>query len=396
MEVPTSNYIDLHLPSDKAPSDPKSMNTISFSEAASAMYWSSKEKALNKKERNYYGGMPNVIIEPKLTAAVGTKDPINYNQTDTGLFGTIYEAWANHLNVRTCPEDWWLPVITRVSTLVDNNANSAPVKKYFVNDQGKRNIDVELSNFSIYDTDYTDMFNRFAEQINQKITVPGYVDTITASFSTTTPEQLIGSQITIMKSFEKYFSYKMAICGCGIKGVEMSGTEEDWKLLITKLTKLRELLAPIESTLKIAPYFDHVLTVYNNLLKTFLREDMDDWWSKVLMDVKGIKYGGSGMSRKVDAYNGWIAFFCSGKDSPLLAQDLAAGKYDELSCLTNCPMKIEDRINRISDDSTLLAGILGFKLHKDTVNGVPSLQPVHGWALLLTESSPLRHQKKSK
>jgi len=388
INTPIYNYIDLHLPSDKAPSDPQNINTISFSDAASAMYSSSKEKAARKKERDY--DFLHDFEKPKLTAAVGTKDLISYNKTDTGLFGTIYEAWANHLNVRTCPEDWWLPVITRVSTLVDNKAYCAPVQKYFVNHQGKRNINIELPSFTIYDTDYTKMFNGFTQKINQMIIVPGYVDTITASFSTTTPEQLIGSQITIMKSFEKYFSYRMMMCGCGIKGLEMSGTEEDWRLLITKLTKLRELLAPIESTLEIAPYFAHVETVYNNLLKTFLRQDMDDWWSKVLMDCKGIKYGPSGMRQKVDAYNGWIAFFCSGKDSPLNAEDLAIGKYDELSCLTYCRLTLEDKINRISGESELIAGILGFKLHKDTFNGVPSLQPAHGWALLLSESSPLR------
>jgi len=311
---------------------------------------------------------------------------------DTGLFGTIFEAWANHLSIRTCPEDWWLPVISRVATLVDNFADSTPLRNYFVGGRpGKEEIVVDVPSYTIYDTDYTYVFNSFSKQINSKITVPGYVDTISSSFSTTTPDQLIGSQITIMKSFQKYFDYTMGICGCGIKGIEMGGTEQDWRLLKGKFDKLKKLLAPIESTLKIADYFLSVETVFDNLLKTYLGHNMDEWWSKVLIDCKEVEYGPSGMSKGyVDAYNGWIVSFCSGLKYPLKAKKLAAGDYNkELSCISSCPMKIIDRLRNITDDSTLMAGILGFSLHNDSPHGV-TLQPSHGWALMLPVSSPLR------
>jgi len=328
--------------------------------------------------------------EPPMTSAVGTPDPIYFN-TDTGLFGTIFEVWSNHLNLRTCPEDWWLPVITRVAKLVDENADEIPVRNYFVGGRpGKEEITVEVPGFSIYDTDYTYVLNQFSQKIKEKITVPGYVDTISSSFSTTTPAQLIGSQITIMKSFQKYFDFTMGICGCGIKGLEMIGNEQDWRLLKVKLSQLRNLLAPIESTLRIAPYFEEVAMVYDNLLKTYLGENMEEWWSKILIDCLAWKYGPSGMRKgQVQAYNGWINFFCTGSSIPLKAMELAKGECKDLTCLSSCPMKIVDRIRNISDKSILMAGILGFILHNDTPNGI-SLKPAHGWALLLPESSPLR------
>jgi hypothetical protein len=321
---------------------------------------------------------------------VGTKDPIYWNNTDMGLFGTIYEAWAKHFNLRTCPEDWWLPVISRVARLVDDKANDNLVRKYFVNVPGKQTIEVMVDNFSIYDTDFTQVFNAFSGKINEKINVSGYTDTITASFSTTNPVQRIGSQITIMKSFQKYFDYRLMVCGCGIKGVEMSGTEEDWRLLLTKLNKLTELLAPIESVLNLVPYFEHVRHVYDHLLKTYLGNDVDEWWSQVLVDDVGIKYGSSGMGREVPAYNGWLVFFCYGNEMTLNVQDLAKGEYSkELSCLSYCPMEIIDVVRKKKDTSTLMAGVLGYKQYNETENGVTSLEPVHGWVLMLPEKSPL-------
>jgi hypothetical protein len=281
-----------------------------------------------------------------------------------------------------------------VSKLVDDYADSQPLRNYFVGGRpGKEKIVVDVPSFSIYDTDYTYLFNSFSQQINKKITVPGYVETVSSSFSTTTPDQLIGSQIAIMRSFQKYFDYEMGICGCGIKGLEMSGSAEDWALLKEKLTKLRNLLAPIESTLHIAGYFKAVENIYVNLHKTYLGENMDNWWSKILFDCKEFEYGPSGIRKwEVNAYNGWIVYLCNGTEYPLKAAILSKGEYKDLSCVSSCPMKIVDRLRNLEDESTLKAGILGFSVHNKTTNGVPSLQPAHGWALLLPPQSPLRNK----
>jgi len=185
------------------------------------------------------------------------------------------------------------------------------------------------------------------------------------------------------------------VCVCGIKGLEMSGTEQDWKLLKEKFSKLRKLLSPIESTLQIAPYFNMVEKIYDNLLKTYLGQNMDDWWSKILIDCKKPDISGCLLSPiQVDALNGWITHFCNGTEYPLSVNKLKNGEYKDLSCLSSCPMKIVDRNRNIQDDSTLIAGILGFKIHTDTLNGVPSLEPAHGWTMLLSVHSRLLREEK--
>eukprot|EP00977_Amphora_coffeiformis_P009324 scaffold2120_cov169-Amphora_coffeaeformis.AAC.6 len=34
-------------------------------------------------------------------------------ETERGMFGCVYESWKNHWNLRTSPEDWWMPIATK-------------------------------------------------------------------------------------------------------------------------------------------------------------------------------------------------------------------------------------------------------------------------------------------
>jgi len=329
-----------------------------------------------------------------MSASVGSQEKV-YNADDTGLFGTILKAWSNHWNVRTCPEDWWLPVITKVAKVVDDHADTQELRKLFVNGkEGKETITVSVNSFTIYDTDYTYVFNEFSKEIKKRIVVPGYVNAVSCDFSTTSSTQLISSQITIMKSLQKYFDYRMMMCGCGIKALEMRGTEEDWASLKIKLQNLKALLAPVEKTLRLSSFFKIAENVFDNLLKTYKDgQAMKDWWADILIQGKAIKYGGSGMRMgEVDAYNGWILEFLSGTEKfQIKAEEFKRGEYSEhLSCISSCPMNIVDAVRNISDDSILISGILGFKVHDTCQNGVATLEPAHGWVMLLPVNSPLR------
>ena len=65
-----------------------------------------------------------------------------------------------------------------------------------------------------------------------------------ADFSTSSPDQVISCQVMLMASLQKYFSYGFGTL-CGIPGVEMTGSEEDWIRLSEKTKKLETLLMPI-------------------------------------------------------------------------------------------------------------------------------------------------------
>merc|ERR1719369_90153 len=117
------------------------------------------------------------------------------------------------------------------------------VRKFFVTHEGKKEIIIDVGpTFS--GLDYSWLFNQFSDQIKLNVKTPGYVDLIQADFSTTTPQQLITTQIMLMASVQKYFDYGMRTM-CGIPGVDMVGSLSDWEKLVEKLDKLELLLKPI-------------------------------------------------------------------------------------------------------------------------------------------------------
>ena len=332
-----------------------------------------------------------------LTVATGSQDIVccQGGSGDTGVFGTLFQVWANHWNLRTSPDDWWLPLITKVAQAVDDNAEAPEVRKLFVPGQeGKKDLIVSSDSWTIYDTDYSAMFSAFSKAIEKNIHVPKYVETVTSSFSTTSPAKRIASQITLMKSFQKYFDYHMMCPGCGIRGLEMVGSEEDWASLLTRLDQLRTLLRPIEKRLRLQPLFTVAEEVFTNLHRTYMDDSsMQKWWADILIKGGENEYGPSGMHpTRVDAYNGWAVEFFAGRKS-IKANTLARGYYaEELSSLSACPVHIHYvwKDEETQDKATFISGVLGFHVHPQSANGVVALEPAHGWCMLLPPESPLR------
>ena len=56
---------------------------------------------------------------------------------------------------------------------------------------------------------------------------------------------------------------------CGIPGVSMLGSEEDWRRLVDKLEKVEVLLQPIEDVLQLGDWFSSCKGVLKKLLETY-------------------------------------------------------------------------------------------------------------------------------
>ena len=116
--------------------------------------------------------------------------------------------------------------------------------------------------------DYSWLFNQFSKGLRQNIKMPGYVDVMEADFTTTTPHQLISSQVMLMSSLQKYFSYSFGTL-CGIPGVEMKGTFEDWEKLAEKLQSLEKLLLPVMEDIELTKWFQSTKIILGKLLNTY-------------------------------------------------------------------------------------------------------------------------------
>merc|ERR1719336_3560579 len=277
------------------------------------------EKRLMKEEdyyQDYYGKIqenkPNAserIHVGNKTPVLGSLDKVTDPGHDAGLLSTIYEAYGNHYNLRTGPEDWWYTIIQTVALAIDENSKSDKVRKFFVQHEGKKELEVIVGPppLKLDSIDYTWLFDQFSQKIEENINVPEYVQQMIPDFTTTTSIHKIVSQITLMTSVQEFFEYSVGTL-CGIPAIEMKGTQEDWINLGLKIKALRKTLKPIGEELQLEcdssskwcnNWWDGVENIAEQLLKTFDGDADEDFWSQIIFETK---YGSGGETR----LNGWF------------------------------------------------------------------------------------------
>ena len=193
------------------------------------------------------------------------------------------------------------------------------------------------------------------------------------------------------------------MCGCGLKSLEMLGTQADWDRLVLKLREVQNILKPIQRALDYTvgeSWFDHVEEVFKKLAKTYANPagtaELQHFWADILMHGTDYEYGPSGFGKTpVDAYNGWLIKFLTGEEYLWKRNVNSAETREVLNGINSVPMKLSLEIRNPvdSDDADLIGGIAGFVIVRPekTYNQVPSVQPHHMWAMLLPNNSPLRH-----
>ncbi|KAM7443330.1 hypothetical protein ABFA07_007806 [Porites harrisoni] len=315
----------------------------------------------------------------KIVSALGSEEEVYSVGADCGMFAAVCTAYSHHYRLRTSPDDWWFCVIKRVACAIDQNSSKASVRNLFVDHEGKKTIEVQVEDLTIYTVDYNFLFDQITKQLKENLKVSEFVDGVTADFGTTSAVQKIVSQITLIYSVNQYFD-----CGvmtmCGIPAVEMLGSEEDWMKLSSKLKVLRTLLEPIENDLGLSSkWWDLVQKVFWNLQTTYQGHPDEDWWSHIMSyeeaHQSGIPAGG---------IKGWITDFLEG---PRYARALW-GPGDFTSGVVAVPFTIKDRRSGVQDTAALVAGMLGFTVHRIPNCDEVSVQPFQGWSLMLSDDSP--------
>ena len=307
-------------------------------------------------------------------ASLGSEELVHCEENN-GIFSAALTAYNKHWKLRTAPDDWWFCVIRRVSLAIDANGNKDAVRKMFVNHEDQKTLTVAVPNATIYDVDYSSFFDQMTNGIARNIKVPKYVEAVTADFTTTTPDTKIVSQVTVMSSLKKYI-WPGIQCICGIPGVEMLGTDEDWAKLSEKLKALREILKPIEDEIGLTKeWWSNAEVVFQKLLETYREEPDKEWWDRILHKEGAGGYG------QFEGYTGWLVHFAVGTTYRVEHRYLPSG-------LVSVPLEISHPAG--IDVGTLVAGMLGFTVHEDKTDSRPSVRPYQGWSLLLPKDSPFR------
>ena len=115
-----------------------------------------------------------VSKEKDFEAVVGTMEEVYFDH-DFGLFSAILACYNNHWVLKTSPDDWWNVIVRNVAQAVDDNGEKENVRKFFVEHQGKKTIDIEVPD-RLDNVDYSWLFDQFAQGIRKNIKTPGYVD----------------------------------------------------------------------------------------------------------------------------------------------------------------------------------------------------------------------------
>jgi len=346
--------------------------------------WVQEKKARDERseEAKYWRENKQAKVEEqdesiKKTFVLGSKEEVSYGP-NVGLFATLLSSYNNHWVLKTCPEDWWITITQKIAVAIDKNANHPDVRPFFVSHEGKKTLTVQVGP-SIYGVDYEWFFKQMRSQISKNINNPEYTDLIDCNFSQSTSVQKIVNDIMLMYGFKEYFEYRMML-GCGIPGVTMVGTEDDWKALIEKHDKLEKFLEPLECVLELSAWFKSSKSVLEMLLQTYQGKPDTDWWSKI---ISRRRYGSGGQCD----FGGWFVKDFLGLGSNADFKDIPSG-------INTVPLSITDGTN--TDEADLVAGVTGYKVEKDAVTEeasktiYPVVQSVHGWGLLLKPDSVFR------
>jgi len=348
---------------------------IKKSEERSKQYpWRNWRNTHDEKSKEVQGplGSERTPVGTK-TPALGSSDMVTYPGHDAGLLSSVLEAYNRHYNLRTGPEDWWYCIIQTVALAIDKNSKKKKVRKFFVEHEGKKELEVKVGP-TIYGVNYSWFFEQISQEIAKNINVPDYVDKVKSDFSQSTKIHKIVSEVTLMSSMQEFFEFRMVL-GCGIPAIEMKGTQQDWERFCTKITELRKTLKPIEDIMGLTLWWDKAEDISNKLLDTYNGNPDTDWWSRIITKER---FGSGGQTK----LQGWFMV-------DLLNVANAKNISDAPSGLVSVPMTITDGHNE--EQAAVVAGMIGYKLHIGDQTRVPTVEPLHGWSLLLEPNSIFRN-----
>jgi hypothetical protein len=244
---------------------------------------------------------------------------ITDNQTEHHLVNGFLYAYNNHLPLKLRPDDIQLLIQGVIAVCVNNNAEK--FRSLFVSHKGQMKISVENPQF---DPDF--FCEVFADAMKSTLKEPVFVDKFTGRFSTTTSLITTVSNMMLMNTLKKYFSFEMVL-GCGIPNVILCGTQGDWKILAENYVYFKTFLKGTE----LDNWFKHFDTIIEMFLEMRMLSTtgsvpapthIKELWKRVISYVPE----GSGGDKIL---GGWIRLFI-----PYTSENKLIGGLDrKIKCL---------------------------------------------------------------
>ena len=213
--------------------------------------------------------------------------------------GDVYHAsylrylnfcYANHLNVVLRPDDIWYVLLTQLAEIVKDDPPKY-AHLFTTTPEKKQTILLSIEGKPMWEMPLFELFDVL------KSLVPTDGAAFTPSFSTTTADVQLAEIAAFADMVSPYYDY--GTFRCGLPGVHVEGTVEDWRKLAQSWTTLCDLFFPEVASLDVDPVLKWMSCVEALLIRTITDRDDAGFWKNIF----GWERCGSGSENEV---TGWF------------------------------------------------------------------------------------------
>ena len=158
-----------------------------------------------------------------------------------GLIHAVHTAYAHHYPLSLKPDHIWVAVSKAFATHLNMDENSERLRSKFVSHQGQARIVVRDDSLVLGspNNNWGSVMGQFSDGIAAHIGNQAR-DMLVSDFSTTTPAEKTVSEVVLMDTMQKYFTYEVLTL-CGFPKITLEGTREDWARLRDKARELGKI-----------------------------------------------------------------------------------------------------------------------------------------------------------
>ena len=150
----------------------------------------------------------------------------------------MLKAYSDHNAIVLKPDSFWQAILTQFGFYV--TANAEQLRDRLVDFKGQKGLKIEVD-ATLETHDYAAFATRMLdEKIMKNIKDASIAEWLLPNFTTTTPTDRVTACVSVMSALQKFFSYHMAMCGCGLPEVTLLGEVSDWEILRAKIDRLLE------------------------------------------------------------------------------------------------------------------------------------------------------------
>jgi hypothetical protein len=153
------------------------------------------------------------------------------------LIGAVSFAFSQHRTLVLTPDAIWLTIAQGVAQHVRDNAER--LRSTLVRHAGRKEVTLRSGAFPETAEQWASVIDGLRDELVREIG-DGRARLFECNFSTSTPTDLLASQVVLLDAYSPYFDYRMSVI-CGIPRITLTGTPEDWREIEKRLDILDEL-----------------------------------------------------------------------------------------------------------------------------------------------------------